>query len=86
VAKKGGVRAQEIKEAADLEPCRRSPSAERSTAKKRVKATYYIGLEQDIALTAIQLSERKHTSRRCDKSALVREAIDLLVKKYNITP
>jgi hypothetical protein len=48
----------------------RSPSAERSLAKKRVKATYYIGLERDIALTAIQLSERKHTSRRCDKSAL----------------
>jgi hypothetical protein len=56
-----------------------------AAAQKRLKATYYISLEQDIALTAIQLYERKHSRRRCDKSELVREAIDLLVQKYHIT-
>jgi hypothetical protein len=85
VPRKVAVREQATQETADLQQSRQPPPAERSAAKKRLKATYYISPEQDIALTAIQLYERKYARRRCDKSALVREAIDLLVQKYNIT-
>lgn len=78
-------REQGPQETADLAQCVPPAPPARSVAKKRVKVTYYIWPEQDIALTAIQLSERQHASRRCDKSALVREAIDLLVKQYHLT-
>ena len=61
-----------------------SPSLPRRTAEKLMKATYYIRLDQDIALSSIQLAERQRSGRRCDKSELVREALDLLMGKYNI--
>ena len=61
-----------------------SPSPPKPTAEKLMKATYYIRPDQDIALASIQLAERQRSGRRCDKSELVREALDLLVSKYNI--
>ena len=61
-----------------------SPSLPKPTAEKLMKATYYIRLDQDIALASIQLAERQRSGRRCDKSELVREALDLLISKYNM--
>jgi hypothetical protein len=60
-----------------------SPSPPGPTVEKLMKATYYIRPDQDIALASIQLAERQRSGRRCDKSELVREALDLLVSKYN---
>ena len=60
-----------------------SPSPPKPTVEKLMKATYYIRPDQDIALASIQLAERQRSGRRCDKSELVREALDLLVSKYN---
>jgi hypothetical protein len=85
VPRRVAVREQSTQETANLQQSMQPQPAGRSTAQRRLKATYYISPEQDIALTAIQLYERKHSHRRCDKSELVREAIDLLVQKYNIT-
>ena len=50
------------------------------------KVTLYVRPDQIIAIEAIQLSERKRTGQRRDKSALVQEALDLLVRKYKIQP
>ena len=61
-----------------------SPGLPKPTADKLMKATYYIRLDQDIALSSIQLAERQRSGRRCDKSELVREALDLLMSKYSI--
>ena len=61
-----------------------SPSPPKPTAEKLMKATYYIRLDQDIALASIQLAERQRSGRRCDKSELVREALDLLMSKYSM--
>jgi hypothetical protein len=44
--------------------------------------TLYIRPDQVIAIEDIQLRERKRTGSRPDKSALVQEALDLLVEKY----
>lgn len=85
VPRKAAVREHATQEPADLQQSIQPPQAERSAVQQRLKATYYIWPEQDIALTTIQLYERKCSRRRCDKSELVREAIDMLVKKYNIT-
>ncbi len=60
-----------------------SPSPLKPTVEKLMKTTYYIRPDQDIALASIQLAERQRSGRRCDKSELVREALDLLVSKYN---
>ena len=60
-----------------------SPSPPKPTAEKLMKATYYIRPDQDIALASIQLTERQRSGRRCDKSELVREALDLLINKYS---
>ena len=60
-----------------------SPSPPGPTVEKLMKATYYIRPDQDLALASIQLTERQRSGRRCDKSELVREALDLLVSKYN---
>jgi hypothetical protein len=61
-----------------------SPSPSRPAPDKLMKATYYIRPDQDIALASIQLAERQQSGRRCDKSELVREALDLLMSKYNV--
>ena len=61
-----------------------SPSPSKPTAERLMKATYYIRPDQDIALASIQLAERQRSGRRCDKSELVREALDLLMSKYNL--
>ena len=61
-----------------------SPSPLRPPVEKLMKATYYIRPDQDIALASIQLAERQRSGRRCDKSELVREALDLLMSKHSI--
>ena len=50
------------------------------------KVTIYLRPDQIIAIETIQLSERRRTGQRPDKSSLVQEALDLLVKKYKIQP
>lgn len=48
------------------------------------KVTLYIRPDQVLALEHIQLVERKRTGARRDKSSLIQEALDLLIKKYNL--
>lgn len=52
------------------------------TTQKVVKATFYVRPEQIVAIEAIQLTERQTSGKRRDKSELVQEALDLLIKKY----
>ena len=49
------------------------------------KVTLYIRPDQVVAIEDIQLAERKSTGKRPDKSALVQEALDLLIAKYSKT-
>lgn len=49
--------------------------------KELAKVTIYIRPDQVIGIESIQLQERKRTGNRPDKSALVQEAIDLLISK-----
>jgi hypothetical protein len=44
--------------------------------------TLYVRPDQVLAIEAIQLEERRRTGSRPDKSALVQEALDLLINKY----
>lgn len=53
-----------------------------SVSPKLVKATYYVRPEQVLAIESIQLAERQKSGKRRDKSELVQEALDLLIKKY----
>ena len=46
------------------------------------KVTLYVRPEQVVGVESIQLAERKRTGQRPDKSALVQEALDLLISKY----
>jgi len=50
--------------------------------KESVKVTLYVRPDQIIGIETIQLQERKRTGIRPDKSALVQEALDLLISKY----
>jgi hypothetical protein len=49
------------------------------------KVTLYIRPDQVVSIEDIQLAERKSTGKRPDKSALVQEALDLLIAKYSKT-
>lgn len=55
---------------------------EASLDKQSVKVTLYVRPDQIIGIETIQLQERKRTGIRPDKSALVQEALDLLISKY----
>ncbi len=57
-------------------------SEEESLASDLVKATFYLGPNDIIALEELQLSVRKREGRKANKSELIREAITLLVKNY----
>jgi hypothetical protein len=46
------------------------------------KVTLYVRPDQVVAIEAIQLQERRRTGIRPDKSALVQEGLDLLIRKY----
>ncbi|HKP12496.1 MAG TPA: hypothetical protein VJZ91_10315 [Blastocatellia bacterium] len=50
------------------------------------KVTLYVRPDQVVAIEAIQLQERRHTGVRPDKSALVQEGLDLLIRKYAPKP
>ena len=52
------------------------------SASDLVKATFYLGPNDIIALEELQLSVRKREGRKANKSELIREAIMLLVKSY----
>ena len=54
--------------------------------KQLAKVTLYVRSEQVVAIEAIQLDERRRTGSRPDKSALVQEALDLLISKYRPKP
>ncbi|HXG90869.1 MAG TPA: hypothetical protein VNN73_00680 [Blastocatellia bacterium] len=47
------------------------------------KVTLYVRPDQVVAIEEIQLEQRRRTGRRPDKSALVQEALDLLIQKYS---
>ena len=48
------------------------------------KVTIYIRPEQVVAIESIQLAQRQQTGQKPDKSALLQEAVDLLIAKYQI--
>jgi hypothetical protein len=50
------------------------------------KVTLYVRPDQVLAIEAIQLEQRRRTGSRLDKSTLVQEALDLLVRKYKPKP
>jgi len=49
---------------------------------KLAKVTLYIRPDQVMAIEDIQLAERKRTGKKPDKSDLIQEGLDLLIKKY----
>jgi hypothetical protein len=49
-----------------------------------IKVSYYIRPDQDQTLEEIKLAVRRASGERTDKSALIREAIDLLASKYKV--
>jgi hypothetical protein len=51
-------------------------------AAELAKVTLYVRPDQVVGVESIQLSERKRTGHRRDKSSLVQEALDLLISKY----
>lgn len=57
-----------------------SPAAEAKPA--LTKVTVYIRPEQVVAIESIQLVQRQRTGQKPDKSALLQEAVDLLIAKY----
>ena len=82
MAKRVSLHDRRIQDQQGFETFFASPSPSSSAPEKLMKATYYIRPDQDIALASIQLAERQTSGRRCDKSELVREALDLLMSKY----
>ena len=60
-----------------------TPPARR--AGKLAKVTLYVRPDQVTGLEEIQLDERRRTGAKPDKSDLVQEALDLLIKKYSKT-
>jgi len=66
-------------------PSKSLPSSVGSAADKQLaKVTLYVRPDQVLAIEAIQLEERWRTGSRPDKSALVQEALDLLINKYGL--
>ncbi|MFL6274431.1 MAG: hypothetical protein ACJ74G_04405 [Blastocatellia bacterium] len=60
----------------------RQAAADPSPDKQLAKVTLYVRPDQVVAIETIQLDERRRTGSRPDKSALVQEALDLLISKY----
>jgi len=60
----------------------RQATADSSPDKQLAKVTLYVRPDQVVAIETIQLDERRRTGSRPDKSALVQEALDLLISKY----
>lgn len=59
------------------------PAARR--AERLAKVTLYVRPDQVTGLEEIQLDERRRTGSKPDKSELVQEALDLLMRKYSKT-
>ena len=59
-----------------------SGNGKREAATGLSKVTLYVRPDQVVGVESIQLSERKRTGQRRDKSSLVQEALDLLISKY----
>jgi hypothetical protein len=60
------------------------PEPEAPEIKPRLsKVTWYVRPDQITAVEKIQLAERERTGKKPDKSDLIQEALDLLIKKYN---
>jgi hypothetical protein len=58
--------------------------ADREASEKRelAKVTLYVRPDQVTAVEDIQLTLRKRTGKKPDKSDLIQEALDLLIEKY----
>ncbi len=67
-----------------FEPTNKAPDAAEGK-ESLAKVTLYIRPDQVVAIEDIQLAQRKETGKRPDKSALVQEALDLLISKYSKT-
>lgn len=61
------------------------PSEEVETKEPLAKVTLYIRPDQVVSIEDIQLAVRKSTGKRPDKSALMQEALDMLIDKYSKT-
>ncbi len=61
----------------------RSSKSPGGATPKLVKATFYLSPDDVITLEELQLTIRKRTGRKVNKSELMREAIALLVKEYS---
>ena len=64
-------------------PPRKSASASAEEKPALAKVTLYVRPDQVLAVEEIQLRERRRTGAKPDKSALVQEALDLLIEKYS---
>jgi hypothetical protein len=62
-----------------------SQQAGKTVRPQLTKATFYITDDQDTALEELRLQRRK-AGEKIDKSGLIREAIDLLVKQHDGIP
>jgi hypothetical protein len=68
-----------------MDPTEEHPSGPAKRRKQTLqKVTIYVRPEQIIQLEEIQLQERRRTGVRPDKSALVQQALDLLIKHYGL--
>src|SRR5262245_17292686 len=74
----------ETMEARAVPSKKKSRSSEDQESQDFIKVSYYIRPDQDDTLEEIKLAVRRATGERTDKSALIREAIDLLADKYNV--
>lgn len=59
------------------------PNPEDSVDHRYVKGTFYLEERHDLILEETRMTLRRKGHRRVDKSALVREAIELLAEKYH---
>ena len=72
---------EEPRKPAKRAPRKKATPQEAEPELNRVKATFYLNPEQVVALEELRLKRFKDTGNKIDKSQLVREAIDLLVKQ-----
>ncbi len=58
------------------------PEPEPVTVSKLAKVTWYVRHDQVESVEEIQIAERKRTGKKPDKSDLIQEALDMLIRKY----
>ena len=78
-------RAQDNKKGVDAIISTSSTATKDAPEAARAKVTVYIRPDQVVAIENLQLVIRKETGERPDKSALMQQAIDLLVERHSKT-